>query len=168
MDQSASSAHDVSALHETARGSRSLESSVLGLFRIVVGFLFLVHGTADLFGFPVTQWSGHRAAFASWPYWWAALIELVGGFLVMVGLGTRVAALICSGAMAYAYFTVHQPHGALPILNGGEPAALFCWAFLLIAAAGPGAFAVGSMLRSRGREGRVPGRRRRPTVAHPL
>jgi putative oxidoreductase len=150
------------------RLEEGLGPTILGLFRIVVGFLFLVHGTTDLFGFPATPWSGHRAAFASWPYWWAAVIELVGGFLVMVGLGTRIAALICSGAMAYAYFTVHQPHGALPIHNGGEPAALFSWAFLLVAAAGPGAFAVGPVLRSRGRGERARHRRQVPTTAAPL
>ncbi|MFC9787192.1 DoxX family protein [Rhodococcus sp. NPDC127528] len=166
MDQFASSPPEAGMLRP--RGRRSLETVVLGMFRIVVGFLFLVHGTTDMFGFPAKPWNGHLAAFASWPYWWAGLIELVGGFLVMVGLGTRIAALICSGAMAYAYFTVHQPRGALPILNGGEPAALFCWAFLLIAAAGPGAFAVDSVLRRRGREGRVPRRSQRPAVARPL
>ncbi|TQF68730.1 DoxX family protein [Rhodococcus spelaei] len=163
MDRTRSSAPGLDV-----RGASTLEATALGLFRIVVGFLFFVHGTTDLFGFPAMPWSGHLAAFASWPYWWAGLIELVGGFLVMIGLGTRGAALICSGAMAYAYFTVHQPHGALPILNGGEPAALYSWAFLLIAAVGPGAFAVGSVMHSRGRGDRASRRRRLTTTVSPL
>lgn len=58
------------------------------------------------------------------------------------GLGTRVAALICSGSMAYAYFKVHQPEALFPLQNGGEPSAVFCWAFLLLVFTGPGALAL--------------------------
>lgn len=61
---------------------------------------------------------------------------------MLVGFGTRVSALICSGSMAYAYFSTHQGTALLPIENGGEAAAMFCWAFLLIAALGPGRWAV--------------------------
>jgi putative oxidoreductase len=69
------------------------------------------------------------------------VIELVVGVLVALGVFTRIAAILGSGTMAYAYFTAHQPKGLLPIENGGEPAVLFCFAFLLIAFAGAGAFA---------------------------
>ena len=72
----------------------------------------------------------------------ASLIQAVGGALVMIGLGTRYAALLCSGSMAYAYFTVHQAGALLPVQNGGEKAALFCFAFLLIAFLGNGAWSV--------------------------
>jgi putative oxidoreductase len=113
---------------------------VLGIFRIVVGLLFALHGTAKLFGWPATK-SG-AVPFGTWPYWWAGLIELVVGLLVALGLFTRLAALLGSGTMAYAYFTAHQPDGVLPIQNGGELAVLYCFAFLLIAFAGAGAFAV--------------------------
>jgi putative oxidoreductase len=117
-----------------------LSSPVLGIFRIVVGLLFALHGTAKLFGWPATK-SG-AVPFGTWPYWWAGLIELVVGLLVALGLFTRLAALLGSGTMAYAYFTAHQPDGVLPIQNGGELAVLYCFAFLLIAFAGAGAFAV--------------------------
>lgn len=60
----------------------------------------------------------------------------------MLGFGTRIAALICSGSMAYAYFTVHQPKELLPLTNGGEKAAMFAFAFLLIAVLGTGRWAV--------------------------
>jgi putative oxidoreductase len=113
---------------------------VLGIFRIIVGLLFALHGTAKLFGWPATK-SG-AVPFGTWPYWWAGLIELVVGLLVALGLFTRLAALLGSGTMAYAYFTAHQPDGVLPIQNGGELAVLYCFAFLLIAFAGAGAFAV--------------------------
>jgi|694.fasta_scaffold07579_16 putative oxidoreductase len=117
------------------------KSTVLGIFRIVIGFLFALHGTAKLFGWPATK-GGGAVPFGTWPYWWAGVIELVVGVLVALGVFTRIAAILGSGTMAYAYFTAHQSKGLLPIENGGEPAVLFCFAFLLIAFAGAGAFAV--------------------------
>lgn len=116
-------------------------SPVLGLFRIVIGLLFAVHGTTKLFGWPISQ-GGGAVPVGTWPYWYAGVIELVVGVLVMLGVFTRVAALIGSGQMAYAYFTEHQPKALWPIENGGEMAVLYCFSFLLIAFAGAGAFAV--------------------------
>ncbi|MCO6003365.1 DoxX family protein [Actinoallomurus purpureus] len=116
---------------------------VLSLFRMIVAFLFACHGAASLFGvLGGAPGRGGALPAGSWPGWWAALIELVGGVLVLVGLGTRVAALICSGTMAYAYFTVHQSRALFPIQNVGELAVLFCWAFLLLAVYGPGPWAL--------------------------
>ncbi|MEV0405810.1 DoxX family protein [Actinoallomurus sp. NPDC050550] len=112
---------------------------VLSLFRIVVAFLFVCHGLASLFGvLGGVSGRGDALPAGNWPYWWAALIEFVAGVLVLVGLGTRVAALVCSGAMAYAYFSVHQPRALFPLQSGGDLAVLFCWAFLLVAIFGPG------------------------------
>ncbi|MBP0461938.1 DoxX family protein [Streptomyces montanisoli] len=110
---------------------------VLGLFRIIIGALFTCHGVATLFG----VLGKHAATAGAWPGWYAAVIQLAGGALVMLGLATRPAALLSSGSMAFAYFTVHQERGLLPIQNGGEAPVFFCWAFLLIACAGPGALA---------------------------
>ena len=85
---------------------------VLAVFRVVVGILFAFHGAASLFGiFGGVRGTGAAVAFAQWPSWWAALIQFAGGALVAMGLGTRWAALLCSGSMAYAYFTVHQKRG---------------------------------------------------------
>ncbi len=114
-------------------------SSVLGVFRIVIGLLFALHGSAKLFGWPG---GGGGVPFGSWPMWWAGAIELVVGILVLLGLFTRIAALIGSGEMAFAYFTQHQAKAFWPIDNGGELAVLYCFALLLIAFAGAGAFAV--------------------------
>jgi putative oxidoreductase len=116
----------------------SYSSHVLGIFRIVIGFLYACHGASKLFGWPV----GDATPIGTWPTWWAGLIELVTGLLVMVGLFTRPAAFIASGNMAVAYFWMHQPNGLLPLENHGEPAVLFCFAFLLLVATGPGAFSV--------------------------
>lgn len=114
---------------------------VLGIFRIVIGLLFTMNGTVKLFNWPLTP-EGGPIPVGLWPYWWAGLIELTVGLLVMVGLFTRLAALLGSGTMAYAYFTVHQPTALWPIENHGEPAVLYCFSFFLIAFAGAGAFAV--------------------------
>ncbi|KOV85561.1 DoxX family protein [Nocardia sp. NRRL S-836] len=118
----------------------------LGLFRLVVGLLFACHGAAALFGVLGGPHGGRAPGFAQWPGWWAAVIQLLGGALVLLGLATRAAAVVCSGSMAYAYFTAHQPHGLFPIENGGEPAALFCWAFLLVAVLGPGRWALSGLV----------------------
>ncbi len=109
---------------------------VYALFRIVAGFLFMFHGAQKILGL-FGGMGGGTAPMMSMP-WFAGVIELVGGILVMVGLLTRIAAFICSGEMAAAYFMVHQPQGALPIQNQGELAALYCFVFLYIAARGAG------------------------------
>jgi len=126
---------------------------VVSLFRIVIGLLFLCHGAASLFGVLGGAFGkGHTVAIGIWPGWYAALIQLVAGALVMVGLGTRIAAFLASGSMAYAYFTVHQEHALFPIQNGGELSVLFCWSFLLLVVTGPGALSIDSLL-GRGRVG---------------
>ncbi|QKW19836.1 DoxX family protein [Kitasatospora sp. NA04385] len=115
---------------------------LIALHRAVVGLLFACHGAASLFGVLGGAYGGGSIKAGTWPGWYAAVIQLVCGSLVLLGLGTRGAALIASGSMAYAYFTVHQENALFPLQNGGESAVLFCWAFLLIAALGPGSFAI--------------------------
>jgi len=112
------------------------------LFRIVVGFLIACHGASTLFGFPV---SGHTVSPLAWPGGVAAALELGFGVLVMFGLGTRTSAVMLSGTMAYAYFSMHQEKALLPMQNGGEPAALFSWAFLMVAIVGPGPLALDTL-----------------------
>lgn len=123
---------------------------VWSVYRIVVGLLFLCHGAAGVLGlFGGHRGSGEALPVGSWPNWWAALIQLVGGALVLAGLATRPAALISSGSMAYAYFVVHQPEGLLPLNNGGVTAALYAWAFLAIAALGAGPWSLDRLLERR-------------------
>ena len=107
------------------------------LFRIVTGLLFLWHGASKLFGFP--QAAPEAPAFILYV---AGPIELVGGILVMIGLFTRPAAFLCSGLMASAYWMAHGTNGLFPMLNGGEKAALYCFAFLCISAQGAGIWSV--------------------------
>lgn len=117
----------------------------VGAVRIVVGFLFACHGFQKMFG----AFGKAPVPIGTWPGWWAGAIELGAGTLIALGLFTRVAAVLCSGSMAYAYFTVHQAAGALPLQNKGELAALYCWTFLLIAIVGPGSMAVDAVRRRR-------------------
>ena len=119
---------------------------ILSLLRIMSGLLFLQHGTTKFLGFPATQMSG-VPAFSMGGI--AGMIELVGGVLLVIGLFTRPVAFICSGTMAAAYFIAHFPQGFFPILNGGELAALYCFTFLYLAAAGGGDWSL-DKLRSRG------------------
>ncbi|MCW1959919.1 MAG: DoxX family protein [Mycobacterium sp.] len=115
-------------------------AAALGVFRIVIGLLFTVHGTAKLFGWPSTKTGA--IPMGTWPYWYAGVLELVVGLLVALGLFARVAALVGAAVMTYAYLTEHQPNALHPIQNGGELAVLYLFAFLLIAFAGAGSFAV--------------------------
>ncbi|MFJ4678577.1 DoxX family protein [Kitasatospora sp. NPDC088783] len=137
-----------SAPHHTVEAARPY---LVGLTRAVTGLLFACHGAASLFGVLGGAKGGGTVETLSWPGWYAAVIQLVGGTLVLLGLGTRTAAVVCSGSMAYAYFSVHQENGLLPIQNGGESAALFAWTFLLLAATGPGALALDALLPTRRR-----------------
>ncbi len=79
--------------------------------------------------------------------WVVGGIQLAGAVLVAVGYWTRPAAFVLSGIMAGAYFMVHQPMGALPVLNQGEPAAMYSWVFLLLVAIGPGRYALDALRR---------------------
>ena len=111
---------------------------ILGILRIVVGLLFLEHGLMKIVGFPTPM--GHIPLP---PMIMAAgIIEFVGGTLVTLGLFSRIAAFVCSGEMAFAYFIAHLPRSVYPAINGGEAAILYCFIFLYLAAAGPGAFAI--------------------------
>ncbi|MFF3327406.1 DoxX family protein [Streptomyces sp. NPDC002889] len=118
----------------------------IGLFRIVVGLLFTCQGAASLFG----VLGRDSVPTGTWPFWYAAAIEVVAGVLVFAGIGTRSAAFIASGAMAFAYFTEHQPKSLFPLQNGGELSVMFCWAFLLLVFTGPGALALDKLFAPRG------------------
>lgn len=107
------------------------------LMRIVVGFLFLWHGTMKVFGFP-----GGPMEMPAAIRWSAGPIELIGGILVMIGLQTRWAAFISSGTMAAAYWIGHGTQAVLPVQNQGELAALYCFVFLFISAHGSGIWSV--------------------------
>ncbi len=106
------------------------------VLRIVAGLLFLEHGTGKLIGFPAGL--PFIDKMPSGLLYFTGTMELVGGALIVLGLFTRPVAFVLSGFMAVAYFMAHFPMSFFPAINFGEPAVLFCFAFLYLAAAGPG------------------------------
>ncbi len=115
-------------------------SNAYALLRIVAGFLFLWHGAQKLFGIP-TPIPGEVPVFITYV---AGPIELVCGFLVMIGLFTRWSAFLASGEMAAAYWMAHGTKALLPLQNGGELAVLYCFVFLFISTQGGGRWSVDS------------------------
>ena len=115
---------------------RRFEPQAYAMLRIVAGLLFLFHGLQK-FGLLGGQMVPLASLFGA-----AAVIETVGGLLIMIGLATSPVAFLCSGEMAYAYFTAHQPRGTWPIQNGGELSALYAFIFLFIATRGSGMLSV--------------------------
>ena len=118
---------------------------ILGIFRILAGIMFLCHGAQKILG----AFGGIPPEHVNLMTRTAGIIELVGGALIAVGLFTRPAAFLCSGLMAFAYFIGHAPQGFFPKVNQGEPAILYCWLFLYLAAQGPGAFSLDGLLARR-------------------
>ena len=113
---------------------------LLSVLRIIAAFLFMLHGSQKLFGFPVNQ------PFPAFPLFSllgvAGILEFFGGFLLLIGVFTRITAFVLSGQMAVAYFMQHAPKGFWPVLNQGELAVIFCFIFLYLSAAGAGPLSV--------------------------
>lgn len=120
---------------------------VLSLLRIITALLFMEHGLMKLLHFPAPQ----PGAPDPLPLVLlvAAILEIVGGALIAAGLFTRIAAFICSGQMAVAYFMAHASHSFWPGVNQGEPAILFSFIFFYLVFAGPGAWSLDAMFRQK-------------------
>ena len=110
----------------------------LAVLRIVTALLFLAHGTQKLLGFPAAEWAPEAFSMP----WIAGVIEIVTGVLIAIGFFTRPAAFLASGTMAVAYWMAHAPSNFFPVNNGGDAAVLFCFVFLYLVFAGPGAWSV--------------------------
>ena len=116
------------------------QPQVRAVLRIVVALLFLQHALIKLFGFPPEGQPGLQQAGTL--LWVGGVIELVTSLLVLVGLWTRLGAFVAAGEMAVVYFMFHAPQGFYPAVNMGEAAVLYCFVFLYLAAAGPGAWSI--------------------------
>jgi len=114
------------------------------IFRVVFGFLIMLHGTQKLFGWPPMKSGGGELPTLLVV---AGVIELVCGFLILICLFSSLAGFLVSGELAFAYFYQHQPAGPLPIMNVGELAVAYCFACLYIAARGSGILSVDGLLR---------------------
>ncbi|MCW3836886.1 DoxX family protein [Sphingomonas canadensis] len=119
----------------------SWSGPLLSILRIAAALAFIQHGSSKLFGFPEFPMPGPLPAMLIA----AAVIELVGGTLILLGLFTRPVAFLASGMSAAAYFIAHAPQGFFPANNGGEPAMLFAFIFLYLAAAGAGSWSLDAL-----------------------
>lgn len=133
----------------------SLAPCFLGVLRIVAAFMFILSGTMKLFGVPIGMPPGGATAAAFSEVWFAGVLEVFGGGLVLLGLFTRPVAFVLSGEMAVAYFQFCNPVSIWPIANMGIAPALYCFVWLYFSAAGPGAWSLDGM-------------RRRAETRHPL
>ncbi len=119
------------------------DAYIYAIFRIVAGAMFAMHGTQKIFNWPPSEMHPPLSSLPGL----AALIELITGVLIVVGLFAGVAAFIASGEMAVAYFMVHAPQGPTPLVNKGELAVLYCFVWLFVAAHGAGVWSIDSMMR---------------------
>ena len=113
------------------------------VLRIVVAFLFIAHGTQKFFGFPAAEARATVPLLSQLGL--ASVLEMVGGLLLLLGLFTKPVAFVLAGEMAVAYFTAHAPRGFWPLVNRGEPAVLFCFTWLYLAAAGAGPWSLDAL-----------------------
>jgi putative oxidoreductase len=123
---------------------------LLSVLRIVAAFLFTQHGTQKILGFPLRQEAQWTAPEMFSLTWFAGILELFGGILLLAGLFTRPVAFILSGQMAVAYFLRHAGDGFWTILNRGELAALYCFLFLYLSVVGGGNWSLDWLWRSKG------------------
>jgi putative oxidoreductase len=114
---------------------------LLSLLRIVTGLLFLEHGTGKILNYPPIQ-EKMLGMLGTGMLYFTGLMELIGGLLIVVGFLTRPVAFVLSGFMAAGYFLAHLPQGFIPLVNGGELAAVYCFVFLYLASAGAGPISV--------------------------
>ena len=118
------------------------QSHFLSVLRIMTGLLFLEHGTSKFLGFPHVEKVPEALSMPGI----GGMLELVGGALIVLGLFTRPVAFLLSGEMAVAYFTAHAPRASFPLLNGGDAAVLYCFAFLYLFFAGAGPWSVDALM----------------------
>ena len=124
---------------------RGLSPFMLSVLRIVAAFMFVPSGTSKLFSWPVPMPGGMKLEMFS-QVWVGGVLEVVGGLLVLLGLFTRPTAFVLSGMMAVAYWQFHAPGGFWPSVNGGTPAALYCFVYLYLSVAGPGPWSLDAFL----------------------
>lgn len=128
---------------DSVLSSPRLTQSFQSILRIYAGLSLLQHGTGKILGFPTVPAFAHVQLNTLAGV--GGLIELIGGFLFVLGLFTRPVAFILSGFTAVAYFMVHAPRDFYPVINGGELAAVYCFVFLYFVFAGAGPWSLDAL-----------------------
>ena len=137
------------------------EPRMLSISRIMIGLLFMEHGTAKVLDFPHQETHKVFDLLTLNPGA-QGLIELIGGFLFALGLFTRPVAFILAGDVAVAYFMANAPKGFFPLLNGGELAIVYCFAFLYFWLAGGGEWSLDRLFAREPAARKLPTRKRHP------
>jgi putative oxidoreductase len=130
----------------------SFEPQLRSLLRVAAAFMFILAGTMKLFAFPHAMPGGMTVHFPS-QIWFGGVLEVFGGAAMLVGLCTRPIAFVLAGEMAVAYFQFHFPASFWPTVNNGTAAALYCFVWLYLSAAGPGPWSLDA-LRNRKNQNR--------------
>ena len=138
---------------------------MLAVLRMVAGLVFISFGTMKLFGYPPSPTPMPPFELAS-QFGVAGMLEVFGGLAIVLGLFTRPVAFVLSGEMAVAYFQAHAPQSAFPTVNNGVPAVLYCFLFLYLAFAGPGAWSIDNLLARRYRRVGNSDARVQPSTMH--
>lgn len=128
-----------------------LSPVVFLLARVVIGYMFLLHGTAKFFEFPMSMTNGNGSVPLFSMYGVGGILEIGGGLLLILGLFTRQISFLLAGQMAYAYFFIHMTAETVfnPLMNGGnngELAIMYCMAFLLFMVKGAGSLSLDAKL----------------------
>lgn len=134
---------------------QQVSPQLLSVLRIICAFLFILPGTIKLFSFPIGMPPGVVMPVFS-QIWFAGVLEVFGGGLLLIGLFTRPVAFLLSGEMAVAYFQAHAGKGFWPVTNGGTDAVFYCFVWLYFSAAGAGPWSLDAMMDRRRRRGPVP------------
>lgn len=119
------------------------------LLRIVAAFIFVLSGTLKLWAFPIGMPPNGGTAQVFTEFWFAGVLETFGGSLLLLGLFTRPVAFLLSGEMAVAYFQFSFPVSFWPVANNGVPAAVYCFLWLYLSAAGAGPWSLDAKWRKR-------------------
>ena len=119
---------------------------ILGVTRIMTALLYTQHGANKLLGFPLREGQDFEFPEIASLRFISGALELFGGPIIALGLFTRPLCFLMSGHMAFAYFLGHAPESFYPYVNNGDASILYCFMFLLLAAAGPGAWALDNQL----------------------
>ncbi|AWI50810.1 DoxX family protein, possible membrane protein [Actinobacillus minor 202] len=128
-----------------------LSPVILLLARVVIGYMFLLHGTAKFFEFPMSMTGGNGSVPLFSIYGVGGIIEIVGGLFTILGLFTRPTAFLLAGQMAYAYFFMHMTADTIfdPLTNKGELAVMYCMAFLILLVTGAGKLSLDAKLNNK-------------------